>query len=63
MANKSKPLWASKTIVTNAVAVVAAVAIAFGVDVGAEMQGEIVALVMGVANIALRFVTTKPVSV
>lgn len=63
MAANSKPVWASKTLVTNTVAVVAAVAVAFGVDLGAEVQGEIVAIVMGVVNIALRFMTTKAVSV
>ena len=58
----SKPFWASKTLITNFVAVVAAVATTFGLSVGVELQAEVVAVVMGVANIALRFVTTKPLS-
>lgn len=60
----SKSIFTSKTFWVNAVAVVASVAsVAFGFEITQDMQGEVVALIMGVANIALRFVTTKPVNI
>ena len=56
-----KSIFTSKTFWVNAVAVAAAVAGMFGLDLTAELQGTIVATVMGVANIALRFVTKEPI--
>lgn len=58
----SKPFWASKTLIVNIVAVIAAVASSFGLGIGAEIQAELVGITLGVANIALRFVTTKPLT-
>tara|TARA_B100002049_G_scaffold235752_1_gene220851 strand:- start:260 stop:454 length:195 start_codon:yes stop_codon:yes gene_type:complete len=59
----SKPFWASKTIIVNIVALIAAIATAFGLDVGldAETQGTIVAGIMAVVNVGLRLVTDRPV--
>lgn len=60
---ETKPFWASKTLWVNAVALVAAVTGAFSIDLGldAETQTAVVAAVMGVVNIVLRFVTGNPV--
>lgn len=58
-----KPWWASKTIWVNLVALGATLATVLGVDTGLtpEVQTQIVAGVMGIVNIVLRFVTTTPV--
>ena len=59
-----KSIFVSKTFWANIVAIVATVAGMFGLDLGldAETQAQIVAGVMAVVNIALRFVTDEPVS-
>lgn len=58
----AKPFWTSKTLWANFIAVIAAVLAATGVaDLGADVQAEIVAMIMGGVNIALRFVTNSPV--
>ncbi len=60
----SKPFYASKTLWVNLVAVVAALTGAFGIDLGLdpETQVTIVAAIMGVVNIVLRFTTDKAIS-
>lgn len=58
----TKPWYASKTILTNLVALAASVATANGFDVAPEAQAHIVAGVMAVANIFLRLVTSRPLS-
>lgn len=62
--NDSKPFWASKTLWVNAVALIAAVTGAFGLDLGLdpETQTTIVAAVMAIVNVVLRIVTKGPVS-
>lgn len=62
---ETKPFWASKTLWVNAIAMVAAVSGAFGVDLGLdpETQTAIVGGVMAVVNIVLRLTTDKAVSV
>ena len=58
-----KPFWASKTIWVNGVSVLAAILGAAGIaSIGVEVQAEAVAVVMGVINIVLRFMTDKPVA-
>jgi len=59
----TKPFWASKTLWVNAIATVAAILGAFGLDFGldAETQVMVVGAVMGVVNIVLRFVTKSAV--
>lgn len=61
----SKPWWASKTIWVNFLAFGAMIAAAFGLDLPfdltPEFQTEIVAIVMAVVNIVLRF-WTAPVT-
>ena len=59
----TKPFWASKTLWINAVALLASLAVTFGWDFGLtpEMQGSIVATVMSVINIVLRFTTKSAV--
>lgn len=59
----TKPFWASKTLWVNAIALVAAISGAFGMDLGLdpETQAGIVGAVMSVVNIALRFVTKSAV--
>ena len=56
---ETKPFWASKTLWVNAIALVAAVTGAFGVDLGLdpETQTAIVGALMGIVNIVLRFMT------
>ena len=60
----SKPVWASKTLWVNLIALAAAVSTAFGVDLGLnpETQVVVVGTVMSVVNIILRLVTKAPVS-
>lgn len=59
-----KPWYASKTIWANIVAGIAAIGLAFGLDLGldADTQAQIVAGVMALVNVGLRFVTDQPVS-
>ncbi len=59
----SKPFWASKTLWVNAVAIVATLLGAFGLNVGLdpETQASIVVGVMAVVNIVLRLVTKAPI--
>jgi len=60
----TKPFWASKTLWVNAVAIAAAVAGAFSVDLGLDPEGQVaaVAAIMGVVNIVLRLTTDKAVA-
>lgn len=60
----SKPFWASKTLWVNAIAGVAAVSTAFGLDLGLnpEAQTAIVGGIMAIANMVLRLVTNKGVT-
>jgi len=60
--NDAKPFWASKTLWVNFIAVVAAVAGAFGLDLGLEPDTQVayVGAIMGVVNIILRVVTKAP---
>ena len=59
-----KPFYASKTLWTNIVMLVATVSTAFGLDLGLnpEAQVAIVGTVMSVVNIILRFVTKTPIT-
>ena len=59
----AKPFWASKTMWANVIALGALVGARFGLEITQAAQGEIVAAVLAVVNIALRFVTDKPVRV
>ena len=60
----NKPWFASKTLWANIIAGAVTVAGAFGLDLGLapETQASLVAGVMVVVNIVLRFVTTKPLA-
>lgn len=60
---ETKPFWASKTLWVNAIALVAAISGAFGMDLGLdpETQTTIVGAVMSIVNIVLRFVTKSAV--
>ena len=60
-----KPFWASKTIWANVIAFTAAISTAFGIDLGLdpESQTAIVGGIMAVANVILRVITSKAVSV
>ena len=59
-----KPFYASKTLWVNLVAVVVALSGAFGIDLGLdpETQVTVVAAIMGVVNIILRFTTKSAIS-
>lgn len=57
---QAKPIWQSKTFWANIVALAGTLV---GTEVlNAEMQGEIVAGIMAVLNVVLRFVTKQPVT-
>jgi hypothetical protein len=58
-----KPFWASKTLWANGIALVGSVGISLGFDMGftPEVQGTLVAGVMAVVNIILRFMTKDAV--
>ena len=60
----TKPFWASKTLWVNAIALVASVTGAFGLDLGLDpaTQTTLVGAVMSIANIILRFITTTAVA-
>lgn len=59
-----KSIFQSKTFWTNIVALCVSLTMAFGIDLGldTEAQTAIVGGILSVVNIALRFVTTQPVS-
>ena len=57
---EGKAWWASKTLIVNAVALVALVAGGLGFEMDSELQASIVGGVLAVINIALRIVTTEP---
>ena len=61
----SKPWYMSRTLIVNVLAGIAAVAGAFGVDLGldSEAQSSIALGILAVANIILRFITKGPVTV
>jgi len=56
-----KPVWASKTLWVNAVALGASVAGLYGLEIVEQAQAEIVAGIMALVNIALRLVTGAPI--
>jgi len=60
----TKPFWASKTLWVNLIMLVATVSTAFGLDLGldAETQVAVVGGVMGLVNVALRFITKTAVT-
>lgn len=60
---ESKSIFKSKTFWANTIALAASVATAMGVDIGPDVQASLVGGVMAVVNIALRFVTNKPVNI
>lgn len=59
----TKKWWASKTLWANIIAGAVTVGTAFGLKLGLDpqAQAELVAGVMVIVNIILRFVTTKPI--
>ena len=65
MMEDSKPFWASRTLWANAIALLALVALRFGIDLGldADTQAEILVGVMVFVNVALRLDTSKAVTV
>jgi len=62
--DSSKPWWASKTIWTNVVMVVATFAgvAKLGIDLSADTQVLVVSAIMGIANVVLRLVTHQPIA-
>ena len=63
METVTKPWFASKTLWVNAIALLAALATAFGFDLGLDAEGQtaIVTGVMAFVNMYLRLVTDKPI--
>ncbi len=61
----AKPVWTSKTMWANAIALVASVLVAFGLDLDLtpEKQAALAGAIVAVTNIILRFKTTKGVTV
>lgn len=62
--NSSKPWWASKTVWANVMALIATLGAGFGLNLGLdpETQALILAAVMALVNLALRFVTSEPIA-
>jgi hypothetical protein len=60
---EAKPWWASRTLIVNAVTLVAVVAAGAGLDIFAdvEFKAEITTGALAVANIVLRVITKGPV--
>lgn len=58
-----KPWYASKTILTNLFALIGAVAVSLGLDLGltAEVQGTLVVGILAAVNVVLRAVTKKAI--
>lgn len=63
MTGAPKPWWASRTIWANVVGLGAIVGARYGLELTEAAQAEVVAAVMALINIALRFVTDSPVTV
>ena len=61
---ETKPFWASKTLWANAIAVIAAVAGGMSMDLGLDPDTQVamVAAIMGVVNILLRFITKAAIN-
>jgi len=60
---ESKPIYASKTIWVNLVAIVALVLNSlYGIQLDAETQATIATTILALVNVILRLVTTKPIS-
>ena len=59
---ETKPIWASKTLWTNIVALIATIAAGRGFDIPAAQQAEIVVGILTFVNILLRFATSKGVT-
>lgn len=57
-----KPIWKSKTLWTNVVALGTSFLAGYGIDLDVEMQTELAVALMALANIGLRFITKKPVT-
>lgn len=60
---ETKPWFASKTLWANLLAGIVTLAGAFGLDLGLspETQAELVAGVMVIVNVILRFATAQPI--
>lgn len=60
---EGKDFYKSKTFWVNLVAIVASIAGVFSLDLGLdpETQTAVVASIMGVVNIVLRFITKEPI--
>ncbi len=56
----SKPFWQSKTFWINLLAIVGA--LVGGDAMGAEVQAEVVAVIMGAVNLVLRYMTDTGVT-
>lgn len=63
--NSPKPVWASKTFIVNAIAMVVMFASMAGFDLGLTEAdtAQLAAGIMTIVNIVLRFVTKSPVTI
>jgi len=58
-----RKVLSSKTLnINGAIVAIIALLAALGVEIPPELSATIVAIVMGVVNILLRFLTTEPIS-
>lgn len=53
--------WTSKTMWVNTIALLAGIAGFFGYEITADLQAELVLVIMSVIGIALRLVTKEPI--
>ena len=58
----TKPWWASKTFLANGVLILGGIATSAGLTWFADISNDLLMVVTGLAGIALRFATKKPVS-
>lgn len=57
-----KPWWSSKTLIVNAVALIAMIAGGVGFELDQDLQASIVGGVLAVINIGLRLVTHSKIT-
>jgi len=60
---RGKPWYRSKTVWVNVVALIAVLASFKGVEIAPEEQAQIVAGILAVVNILLRFITDEPITI
>lgn len=58
-----KPIWASKTVITNLVTALWPILCLAGVDLGLGTMESVIVILVNLSNIVLRAVTTEPITI